>query len=83
MYIMTPDSISTPYFINPSHESVSLHASPISLLGNGSVKLTPSFTARQRLDKYLPAAVNPRKYRRIVGRVVFYAVRVVSSKVGE
>jgi hypothetical protein len=38
MHIMTPDSISTTYFINPSHQSVCLYVYPLSLLGNGLVE---------------------------------------------
>jgi hypothetical protein len=41
MYIVTPESISVAYFINPSHQSVCLYVYPLSLLGNGSVKTLP------------------------------------------
>jgi hypothetical protein len=40
----------------------------------------PLIFARQRLGKHVPVAINTRKNRRIVGRVVFYAVRVVSKE---
>jgi hypothetical protein len=39
------------------------------LLGNGSVKCAPHLIARQRLGKHIPAAMNTRNKRRIVGRV--------------
>jgi hypothetical protein len=39
----------------------------------------PSVVARQRLGKNVTAATNTRNNRRIVGRVVSYAVRVVSE----
>jgi hypothetical protein len=35
--------------------------------------------ARQRLGKQLPAAMNTRNSRRIVGSVIFYAVRGLSK----
>jgi hypothetical protein len=38
----------------------------------------PSIVAAQEPGKHIPAATNTRKNRRIVGRVVFYTVRVVS-----
>jgi hypothetical protein len=67
IYIMAPEPISTAYYINPSHQSVSVYVSrPI--------------LARQRLGKHVPAATNTRNNRRIVAWVVFYAVRVVSHK---
>jgi hypothetical protein len=40
MYIMAPDPISTPCFINPSHQSVCL------LLGNGWVKSFSAATSK-------------------------------------
>jgi hypothetical protein len=39
MYTMTPEPISTAYFINPSRRSRCLYMYPQSLLGNGSVKI--------------------------------------------
>jgi hypothetical protein len=65
MYIIVPEPISTAYFINSSHQSVSLYMqSPI--------------VSRQRLGKNITAenGYTPSN-RRIVGRVVFYAIRVV------
>jgi hypothetical protein len=101
MYIMSPEPISTAYFINPSHQSVCLHVYPsycckttarlsvflYSVLGNVSVNTFP----RQRLHTTIDACVWEsvcvfyRSYsvktllrlRRIVGGVVFCAVRVV------
>jgi hypothetical protein len=42
-YIVTPEPISTAYFINPSHQSVSIRVSPI--------------VTRQRLGKKVTAAI--------------------------
>jgi hypothetical protein len=67
MYIMTPEPISAEYFINPSHQPVCLHVYPPSV-------------ARQRIDKHGPSAKNTRNNRRIVGRIVFYAVHAVSKE---
>jgi hypothetical protein len=44
-YIMAPDSISTAYFTNPSHQSVSVYVNPL-------------IVARQRLGKNVTAATN-------------------------
>jgi hypothetical protein len=67
MYIMAPEPLPTVYFINPSHQSLRLHVYPF-------------LVARQQLDKNVTAAVGYiRNNRRIVGRVVLYAVRVVSK----
>jgi hypothetical protein len=41
MYIMAPEPLSTAYFINPSHQSVSICVSFPSILGNGSVYTFP------------------------------------------
>jgi hypothetical protein len=40
----------------------------------------PPSVARQRLGKHVPAAKNTRKNKIIVGRVIFYAVRVLSKE---
>jgi hypothetical protein len=64
MYIMSPEPVSTAYFINPSHQSVCLY-------------VYPPIVTRQRLGKHVPAAMIIRKNRRIIGRVVFCTVRVV------
>jgi hypothetical protein len=39
MYILAPEPISTGYFKNPSHQSVSVCASLLSLLDNSLVKM--------------------------------------------
>jgi hypothetical protein len=49
MYIVAPEPISTAYFLNPSHQSVSVSLLP--LPGKGSVKCILAFPARQQLDK--------------------------------
>jgi hypothetical protein len=67
---MAPEPISKGYFINPSNQSVYLYVYPLSLLGNGSVK-------RYRGNEYT------HNNRKIVGCVVFYAVRYVSREVGD
>jgi hypothetical protein len=41
------------------------------------MSISPLIVARQRLGKYVPAATNTRNNRRIVGRVVLYALRVI------
>jgi hypothetical protein len=67
MYIMAHEPISMVYFIYPFHQSVCLYVCmciPLSLLGNGWVK---SYCGNEYT----------RNNRRIVGRVVFYAVRVI------
>jgi hypothetical protein len=56
---------STAHFINPSHQFVCIYV----------------YVARQRLSKNVTAAVNTQaRIEEIVGRVVFYAVRVVSKE---
>jgi hypothetical protein len=67
MYILAPEAISTTYFVNPSYQSVCLH-------------VYPSLVARQRLGKTLPQHEYTCNNRRIAGRVVLYAVRVVSKE---
>jgi hypothetical protein len=68
IYIMAPESISTAYFINPSHQSLCYHVHhPI--------------VARQRLGKNITAATDiPLNNRRIVVRVVFYAARAITKE---
>jgi hypothetical protein len=58
---------------------VSVCVSLLSLQGNIPLKFIPPFGARQRLGKHFPAATNTRN-RRIVGRVIFYSVRVISKE---
>jgi hypothetical protein len=80
IYIMTPEPISTAYFINPIR--VSVCASLLSLQGNGSVKCIPPFGARQRHGKHILATTDTCKNVRIYGRVTFYAARVQRESVG-
>jgi hypothetical protein len=40
----------------------------------------PLIVARQQLGKHVPTATNTRKNRRIVGRVILYAIRVLSEE---
>jgi hypothetical protein len=79
VYIMATETISTAYFINPSHQSVSVFVSILQLLGKGSVKGIPHFIARQRLGKHVPAARNACKNRRVIGRDILYAVNVLTK----
>jgi hypothetical protein len=58
---------------------VSVCVSLLSLLREGSVKYIPLFIATQLLDKHDSAATNTRN-RRIVGRVIFCAVRALSKE---
>jgi hypothetical protein len=39
MYIMTPEAISTPYFINPSHQSMCLPGKIVTAATNTQAKL--------------------------------------------
>jgi hypothetical protein len=64
MYIMAPELISMTDLINPSHQDCD-GQSPI--------------VARQRLSEHISAATNTCN-RKILGHVIFYAVRVVSQK---
>jgi hypothetical protein len=81
MYIMVTESVSTAYFINLSHQPVSVCVFLLSLLGNGLVKCILPYIARQRLSKHMPTATKRRSSRRIVGRVIFSAVRALSKGV--
>jgi hypothetical protein len=58
MHIMAPGPISTTYFINSSHQTVSVY---------------PPVVARQSLSKHVPAATNTRNNIKTVGRVSVYA----------
>jgi hypothetical protein len=80
MYIMAPEAISTGYFINSSHQSVSVCLFVLSLLGKGMVKRILPFVARQRLCKLVSPATNICNSKRIVRRVIFYAVSVSSKE---
>jgi hypothetical protein len=66
MYIMAPEPISTAYFINPSNQCVCLY-------------VYPPVVVRQRFLKNVTEVTNTRN-NRIVGRVTFYAVRVLSKE---
>jgi hypothetical protein len=69
MYIVAPEPISTAYFINRPHQSLSIGVSHI--------------VARQRLGKYVTSVTNTHAtIRELLRGVVFYAVHVVSRKVG-
>jgi hypothetical protein len=71
MYIMSHGPISKPFFINPSHQSMSVCVS--SLIANLRLgKITPVLK-RQRSS-------NTSNNIMIVGLYVLYAVRVVSRK---
>jgi hypothetical protein len=65
MYIMKPKLSWTAYFINTSHQSVCV---------------SPCIVARQRLVIHVPTARNTCNNRRIVGRVVLYAIRAVPKE---
>jgi hypothetical protein len=79
MYIRAPEPISTVYFTIPYQHSVSVCVPILSLLGNGLINCYPPFTARQQFGTHVPGATNTRNIR-IVGRVIFYVVRVLSSE---
>jgi hypothetical protein len=69
----------TVYFRNPSRQSVCT-CIPATVARQRSVKCIPPFGARQRLGKHVQAAKNTRNIRRIIGRVIFYAIRVLSKE---
>jgi hypothetical protein len=70
MFNMAPESISTAYFINPSHQSLCLYVYLF-------------VVARQLFGKHVTAEMNTRNNIIIVGRDVFCGVRVVSKKVAD
>jgi hypothetical protein len=55
---------------------------PLSLLGNGSVKIPPSLLGNGSVEIYRGNEYT-RNNRRIVGRVIFNVARVVSRKVDD
>jgi hypothetical protein len=68
MYIVAPESISTAYFINPSHKSVYLY-------------VYPPLVARQRLHKHFTAAkVKHPTIVELLNASFFYAVSGVSKE---
>jgi hypothetical protein len=79
MFIMTAEPISTSHFINPSHQSMCL-CILLTLQGNGAVNCITPFGTMQRLGKRVPATRNIRNNRIIVGRVIFYTVRILPKE---
>jgi hypothetical protein len=77
MYIIAPEPISTVYLKNSSHQSVCLYVYQLSLLGNGSVNVAGNGSIKTLSRHRIQI-----QQIRIVGRIVSYAVRVVSRKVG-
>jgi hypothetical protein len=63
LYIMAPEPISAAYFINPSHRSVYLYVSLLSLQGNGSantfLRQRIIVTIEELLDAYVCGSVYP------------------------
>jgi hypothetical protein len=82
MHIMTPEIISTAYYINLYHQPMCLYVYPLLLLGNGSMKTPLSWLGNGSVKRYRGNEYT-RNSRRIVGLIVFYAVRIVSRKVGD
>jgi hypothetical protein len=66
MYIMVFEPASMAYFKKPFHQSVCLY-------------VYPPINARQWLSKHILTAPNIRN-RRIVGRIIFYVVHVISKE---
>jgi hypothetical protein len=58
---------------------VSICVPPI-VTSQRSIKCIPPFDARHWLGRHVPAATNTRNTRRIVGRVIFSAVGVLSKE---
>jgi hypothetical protein len=77
---MTPELISTAYFINPS---VSLCASLLSMVGKGMIKHIPPFIAKATAQKTVPTATNTCNNKKIVGHMccvsVYYPIVVNNS----
>jgi hypothetical protein len=66
------------HFVHHKSHMTGIEPGPPRWEANGSVKCIPPFGAGQGLGKHVPATTNIRNNRRIVGRVIFYAVRVLS-----
>jgi hypothetical protein len=66
-YIMAYEPIPTAYFINPSHQCV-------------SVCVSMCIVATQRLGRQVPVAMNKNINKRIFGGIVLHTVRFVSKK---
>jgi hypothetical protein len=60
--------------------TASNRSSVISLLSLSVCMCISPIVARQWLGKHVPVATNTRSSRRIVVRVIFYAIRVVSKE---
>jgi hypothetical protein len=69
MHVIASEPISTVYFIDPSHQPVCLYVIPLSLLGNGSVKLHRGNEKNQQIEEMLDASysMRPIPHRRKVG----------------
>jgi hypothetical protein len=71
LYIMEPEPISMAYFINSSHQSVSVCLSPLPLLGNSSVNTFPRQRIYEKIE-FLEASFSMRSLlyqRRVCGSV--------------
>jgi hypothetical protein len=79
MYIMATESISVAYsyFLNSSHQSVSLYVYPFYRC---KVKGIPSFGDRRQPSKRIPTAVGTHSNRRIVGHVILCVVCFLSKE---
>jgi hypothetical protein len=73
MYTMPPELISTAYFVNPSHRSVSVYVFPLSLLDNGSVKKVTAATNTHETTELLNESFSMRSvsHRKKVGHQFF------------
>jgi hypothetical protein len=67
VYLMAHEPISMAYFMNHSHQSVCLYVYPL-------------VVARQRFGKNFSTATNIRNNRKIVGSVIFYAIRALPKE---
>jgi hypothetical protein len=81
-YTMATEPTSTAYFINLSHQSVCLYVYSLIVARERLFKNLPIVVMQRLGKKKVTAAANTHKSR-IVGRVVFYAIRVLSRKVGD
>jgi hypothetical protein len=77
---MAPEPIQTAYFINLSRQSVCrLHVYPL-IVARQRLRINPPIVVRQSLGKTSPRQKFTLNNRRIFGRVVFFAARVLSRK---
>jgi hypothetical protein len=68
--IIAPEPISTVYFINTFHQSMYMHAYPLSLLVNGWIKnVTAATNTRSKREELLDASffIRSVSYQRKVG----------------